>query len=116
MSVEMRRLVFSRDEVISAAFEFCRMQRIAVPDTALDGIEITPGYAPSLTLCFRARSPMDPDRVTLSNRQLTTAMEEYCRRQEIPISRHPEKGLRVVDGDLTMFYRIEHAGQCSFAA
>ncbi len=116
MSVEMRHLAFSRDEVISAVLDHCRDKRIALPDAAFDRIEMTSGFEPSLTICFQANSPMDTDRVTLSSRELMSALEEYCRGHEIPVSRHPEKQLRVTDDELTLFYRIRHSARCRLAA
>lgn len=116
MSVEMRHLSFSRDEVISAVFDHCRHKRVALPDAAFDGIEVASGFEPSLTICFQANSPMDPDSVTLSSRELISALEGYCRRHEIPLPRHPEKQLRIIDDEITLFYRIKHPARCRLAA
>jgi len=39
----MRRLVFSHDELVSAALEHCHRERIAVPDADVETIELTNG-------------------------------------------------------------------------
>lgn len=116
MCIEMRCLVFTPDELTLAALAFCRRERIALPDAALEEVDVQPGAEPSLALCFRVDHPMEPDRVVLSARQLKAAMLEFCRRHGIPVARRQEKEFRRVDGGLAMFDRIEYAPRCREAA
>ena len=108
MCVTMRYVVFTPDELTSAALAFCRREWIALPDAALEGVDVQPGVEPSLALCFRVDHPMEPDRVVLSARQLKAAMLEFCQRHGIPVARRPEQEFRCVDGELAMFDRTDY--------
>ncbi len=116
MSIETRRLTFSEQELIVAALDFCRYDRIAVPEAEVERIEFAHGPEPSLVLSFRTGGPMDPDRVVLSAGQLVSALAEFCKRCAIPVLRHTEKHLRCEDGTLAMLFRIEHRSQRGIAA
>lgn len=107
MSVEMRRLVFSRDELISAALEHFHRERIAVPDADVETIEITNGINPSLTVHFHVASPIEQDRVEISGRSLISAMDGFCERHGIPLPRGNQKQLGCANGELAMFYRVQ---------
>ncbi|NQU69108.1 MAG: hypothetical protein HQ514_01085 [Rhodospirillales bacterium] len=116
MSVEMRRLVFSRDELVSAALEYCHRERIAAPDTDIETVELTNGVNPSLTVLFRVASPLEQDRVEISGRSLISAMDGFCERHSIPLPRGIQKQLGSVNGELAMFYRANHNPRFSSAA
>jgi hypothetical protein len=116
MSVEMRRLVFSRDELVSAALEYCRRERIAVPDAGIETVELTNGINPSLTVLFRVASPLEQDRIEISGRSLISAMNSFCERHCIPLPRDTPKQLGSVNGELAMFYRVDHNPRFSRAA
>ena len=105
MSVEMRRLVFSRDKLVSAALEHCRRERIALPDADVETIEVTNGVNPSLTVHFNVASPLEADRVEISGRSLIAALDGFCERHGIPLPRGIQKQLGGANGELAMFYR-----------
>lgn len=116
MSVEMRRLVFSRDELLSAALEHCHRERIAVPDADIDAIELTNGINPSLTVHFQATSPLEQDRVEISGRGLVSAMDRFCQRHGFSVPRGNQKQLGSANGELAMFYRVQRSPIFSSAA
>ena len=116
MASETRRLVFSREELISATLDYCRHDGIAVPDAEIEQIELGPGAQPTLVLFFHVGQPMDLDRVALSADQLAAALARFCKRNDIPLPLHPEKKLRCEDGYLTMLCRIDHRSRCKMAA
>lgn len=109
MSVEMRRLVFSHDELVSAALEHCHRERITVPDAGVETIEITNGVNPSLTVHFQVASPLEQDRVEISGRSLISAMAGFCERHGIPLPRGIQKELGCANGELAMFYRVHRS-------
>ncbi len=108
MSVETRRLVFSHQELVQAVRDFCRREWIAVPDAEIERIELLPGGEPALVLRFEAGSPMETDHLSLSTRQLVSALSDYCRRHGIPLTRHSRTEIHCADGEVAMDYRIEH--------
>jgi hypothetical protein len=108
MAFELRRLEFSPDELISAAIEYCRDDRIALPEAEVERVEIAPAPEPSLVMVFRVHRPMDPDTVALTASQLVSALARYCLRHAIPLPRAAEKRLQYVNGRLTMLFSIEH--------
>jgi hypothetical protein len=116
MSVEMRRLVFSQDELVSAALEHCHRERIAVPDAEIETIELTNGINPSLTVYFQVASPLEQDRIEISGRSLISAMDGFCERHGIPLPRGNQKQLGCANGELALFYRVHRSPKFSSPA
>ncbi len=115
MALETRRLVFSREELISAALDFCRHGRIAVPEAEVERVELAQRPELTLVLSFRVNGPMDPDQLSLSGSQLVAALARFCKRNAIPLPRDPEKRLHCEDGKLSMLLQFEHRSRCKAA-
>lgn len=115
MAFESRYLVFSEDELVTAALDYCRHARIAVPEASVEQLVTSAGPEPSVTLRFRVDCPMDPDRIELTGKHLVEALVRFCGRHEIPLPRHSEKTLRCEDGNISMHLEIKHRARCKAA-
>ena len=112
MAFESRRLIFSQEELISAALEICHHDRIALPDAEVESVGFVSRDHPSLALCSRISGPMDPDRVVLSEEQLITALARFCKRKEIPLPRSCEKKVRCENGKIALQFEMSHRVSC----
>ena len=116
MAFESRRLIFSQDELIAAALEFCRHDRIPLPDADVEGVEFVSQSDPALTLIFRVSCPMDIDRVTLSHAQLVSALALFCKSKEIPLPLSAEKQVRCENGKVALQFEMLHRIPCEKTA
>ena len=112
MAFESRRLIFFQDELISAALDFCRHDRIALPDAEVEGVEFVSNAEPSLILLFRVKRPMDQDQVVLSGPQLINALARFCKSMEIPLSLSCEKQVCCENGKITLQFEMRHRIAC----
>jgi hypothetical protein len=116
MAFESRRLIFSQDELITAALDFCHHDRIALPDAEVEGVEFVSQADPALTLIFRVKGPMDIDQVTLSQAQLVNALALFCKRKEIPLPMSSEKQVHCEDGKIALQFEMLHRIPCEKSA
>lgn len=112
MASEFRRLIFSQDEMITAALDFCRYDRIRLPDAAVERIELSANQETSLTLYFRTSDPMDRDQIILSEGQLINALARFCKRQEIPLPLCSEKQVSCEQGNIALQFDMKHRIPC----
>ena len=112
MAFESRRLIFSQDELILAALDFCRHDRIALPDAEVEGVEFVSNAEPSLILLFRVKRPMDQDQVVLSGPQLINALARFCKSKEILLPLSCEKQVCCENGEITLQFEMRHRIAC----
>jgi hypothetical protein len=113
MAFESRRLIFSEEELISAALEFCHHDRIPLPDAEVESVEYVSNEDPSLILHFRVSCPMELDQVVLSGEQLVTALAMFCKREEIPLPALSEKRVRCDNGKIALQFELMHRIRCN---
>ncbi len=116
MAFESRRLVFSQEELISAALDFCHHDGIAVPAAEVEGVEFISHQDPSLALFFRVDCPMDPDQIVLSQEQLITALARFCKCKEILLPQYSEKQVRCEEGKIVLQIEMLHRIPCKKTA
>ncbi len=116
MAYESRNIVFSEEELVSAALDYCRHARIAVPDASIEHLDISAAPEPSVVLRFRVGCPMDIDQIAVAGKPLVAALVRFCNQHEIPLPRNSEKILRCESGKITMHLEIKHRARCKAAA
>ncbi|NQV40708.1 MAG: hypothetical protein HQ505_09330 [Nitrosopumilus sp.] len=116
MALESRRLIFSQEELISAALDYCHHDRIALPDAEIERVEFVPDEVPSLILSYRVSCPMEPDQVVLSGEQLIDAIARFCKRKEIPLPQSAKKRVQCEDGEFVLQFEMSHRIQCAKVA
>ncbi len=112
MAFESRRLIFSREEMISAALDYCRHDRIALPDAEIERVEFVADEVPSLILNYRVSCPMEPDQVALSGEQLIDAIARFCKRKEIPLPQSAKKRVQCENGEFVLQFEMSHRIRC----
>jgi hypothetical protein len=109
MPTERRRIIFSDDEIVSAAISHCRSTGIALPDAEVEDLDIAMDGDCSLCLTFAVTSPEQVDELTLDPETLLSALIAFCRNRAIPIPRSASKRLEPMEGSLSMVFNMRRA-------
>ena len=107
MPTERRRIIFSDDEIVSAALSHCRTAGIPVPDADLEDQTIATEGDCRLLLTFAVSSPDQIDEVRLDADSVLTALIAYCRMQSIPLPKAASKRLDQQGGAVSMVFDME---------
>lgn len=107
MPTERRRIIFSDDEIVSAALSHCRTAGIPVPDADVETQTIAADDDCRLVLTFSVGSPDQIDEVRLDADSVLAALVEYCRIRSIPLPKAAMKRLDPQDGALSMVFDME---------
>ncbi len=119
MPLERRRIIFSDDEVVSAALAHCKSSGIAIPDAAVEAADVAIDEDCSLTMTFAVTSPDQSDEVHIDSETLLQALVSFCRVAAVPLPRAASKRLEPMDGALSMVFhtdRVRGSVKCSAAA
>ena len=93
MPTERRRIIFSDDEIVSAALAHCRATGVPIPDAEVEEQLIETDSDCGLILTFAVSSPDQIDEVRLDADSVLTALISYCRMQSIPLPRQRPNAL-----------------------
>lgn len=107
MPTERRRIIFSDDEIVSAALSHCRTAGIAVPDAKVENQTIATDDDCRLLLTFAVSSPDQIDEVQLDADSVLTALIAYCRVHAIPLPIAATKRLDPLDGAVSMVFDMQ---------
>ena len=119
MPTERRRIIFSDEEIVSAALSHCRATGIPVPDAGVEKQTIATDGDYRLLLTFAVSSPDQIDEVQLDADSILTALIAYCRVQSIPLPKTAAKRLDSQNGALSMVFDMQRqrgSVTCTIAA
>ena len=101
MPSELRRLTFSASEATDAVAAYATRTGRAVPEGELTAVRPGPEPEKNFLLNLSGRD------VQLEAEFLGAALIMHCIEQNIPIPRSAERSLKVRDGELSLYLRIE---------
>lgn len=107
MPTERRRIIFSDDEIVSAALFHCRTAGIPVPDAEIETQSVATDGDCGLLMTFAVSSPDQIDEVRLDADCLLKALISYCRMQSIPLPKAAMKRLDPQDGAISMVFDMQ---------
>ncbi len=107
MPTERRRIIFSDDEIVSAALAHCRATGVPIPDAEVEEQLIETDSDCGLILTFAVSSPDQIDEVRLDADSVLTALISYCRMQSIPLPRSAAKRLDPLGDALSMVFDMQ---------
>ncbi|MFT5486978.1 MAG: hypothetical protein ACI9JL_001312 [Paracoccaceae bacterium] len=107
MPTERRRIIFSDDEIVSAALSHCRTTGIPVPDAEVEKQTIATDGDCHLLLTFAVSSPDQIDEVRLDADSVLSALIEYCRVHAVPLPKAASKRLDPQDGAVSMVFDMQ---------
>ncbi|HER26785.1 MAG TPA: hypothetical protein ENI69_06715 [Rhodospirillales bacterium] len=106
MPKELRKLVFSKEELKAAAFDYCHRNGVRIPEAPIDELKIEDSDHGFLTLCFETGDMGDTKSVSLGRDQVGAALIKYCSNNKIPIPRQARKVLKVDQGDVALMINL----------
>ena len=112
MPLDVRKLIFSQQELRLAFQTYARDKKLNVPDSHIESVDIidpqhssavteaTSGYTAILN--FASNDPNNPYRLHLDEKQILEAMINMCRGLRIPLPRKGQKYLQQHKGSLAL--------------
>jgi hypothetical protein len=128
MPTDVRKLIFSKQELRVAFQNFCQAKGLSVPNSPLETFQVVESsagrvvseHAPEgmkIILYFTSHDPSNPLRVQLTEDEALEAMITLCKQQSIPLPRRGQKflqkhkdGLALTMGMTQNDLRIAHEG------
>ena len=105
MPKELRKLVFTRDELQAAAVAFCYREGMKLPKGMLESVTFEDEYA---QLNFSVISEKGPTRIRLTRDQIAAAIIRYCRSLRIPIPRLSQKIVNPDGEGVSMLISVQY--------
>jgi hypothetical protein len=102
MPTEIRKIVFTVEEVRWAAVDFCLRSNIALPHANIGGLRIADDMAATVTILFTTANPAHPNEIRLSRDHVAAALIRFCMENQIPLPRHAQKVLQVQAAEQTV--------------
>ncbi len=106
MPKELRKLVFTVEEIKAAAYDYCLRNGVPIPHVPIDDVIIKDSDHSFLTLCFSSSDASDPKRIALGRDKAGAAVIKYCSSNKIPIPRSAQKVLKVDNGEVVMMISL----------
>lgn len=108
MPMELRKLVFLREEVKIAAYGYCLHVGKHMPDAVVT--EVIVRHEPELivTLRFDVDDPEAQRTVDLFRGEVAAALIQYCRRIGVPIPRNARKGIQPFEDGVVMMINLNY--------
>ncbi len=110
MPKELRKLVFSEDELRAAAFDYCLRTNVAIPQAPLESLQVGDDPEAAITLKFDTMHAADEKEFKLSRDQVGAALIRFCSDHQIPLPRHGQKVLQVQNGAISLMVNIHWTG------
>ncbi len=108
---ELRKLVFTADELKSAVFDYCLRNGVRIPQSPIDELLVEDSDSGFLTMRFSSPDLGDPKLVPLGRDQVGAALIKYCSVNKIPMPRTAKKVLKVDDGEVAMMISLNWLSQ-----
>lgn len=107
MPRELRKIIFSRDEVQAALVNHLLHAGRSMPNRSIDRLEIGNG-SPAVILVFQPGDPTEIQEWPFSQEEVAAALIRYCGRYAIPMPRAAKKRLQPDDDSLALIFSLDH--------
>lgn len=106
--LELRKILFSPDELQMAIIAHCKATQRALPDADIARLVIRKDQGATVTLHFRPSfNPADPAEVAFTGRDVREALIDHCRVLGIPLPRAAKKVLWVQDDGMALLITLK---------
>lgn len=114
--LELRKILFSTDEVEAAIIAHCDTTQRRLPDTDIARLVIRKDQRATVTLHFRPSfNPADPAEVAFTGADVREALIGHCRTLGIPLPRAAKKVLWAQDDGMALLITLQTAAPADFA-
>jgi len=103
---ELRKIVFSEDELKAAVIDHCMRSGIKLSKGVMIGFEATPDPAAAVIMSYDTTDLHDPTEIRIDQDQVAAALIRHCGANKIPLPRTAKKVLKVEDGEMAMMVSI----------
>lgn len=107
MPRELRKVIFSRDEVQAALVNHLLHAGRTMPKRAIDRVEVGDGPAIA-TIVFEPGDPTEAQEWPLSQEEVAAALIRYCGQYAIPLPRAAKKQLQLDNNSLALIFSLDH--------
>ncbi len=107
MPEELRKILFSEDELQAAVVDYCLRAKIRLPDKIIDDLEVRADPEAMVVLKYADTGPEEASEVELSRDQVAAALIRYCSSINVPLPRSAQKVLQPGDGGISLLINID---------
>ena len=104
---ELRKVIFSRNELQAALVSHLLHSGRAMPSRLIDRLEIGEGLA-AVTIVFQPGDSAEVQEWPLSQEEVAAALIRYCGQFNIPLPRAAKKRLQPDNGNLALIFSLDH--------
>ncbi len=108
MPMELRKLVFSREELTGAAYGYCLHVGKPMPEAAVSEVLVRADPELVLTLRFDVNDPQGRRTVDLDRGEIAAALIRYCRCISVPIPRKAKKIVQPAEDGVVMLINLNY--------
>ncbi len=107
MPRELRKVIFSQNEVQAALVNHLLHAGRSMPNRSIDRVEIGDG-SPAVTIFFQPGDPTEVQEWPFSQEEVAAALIRYCGQYAIPLPRAAKKRLQVDNDSLALIFSLDH--------
>ena len=107
MPEELRKILFSKEEVQAAAVDYCLRAKIRLPDKNIEDLEVRADPEAMVVLKYADTRPEEPNEIELSRDQVAAALIRYCSSINVPLPRSAQKVLQPADNGISLLINID---------
>ncbi len=107
MPEELRKILFSKEEVQAAVVDYCLRAKIRLPAKNIEGLEVQADPEAMVVLKYADTGPDETSAVELSRDQVAAALIRYCSNIKVPLPRSAQKVLQPGDDGISLLINID---------
>ena len=107
MPEELRKILFSKEEVQAAVVDYCLRSKIRLPNKNIDELEVRADPEAMVVLKYADTGPEEDNEVELSRDQVAAALIRYCSSINVPLPRSAQKVLQPGDDGISLLINID---------
>ncbi len=106
MPEELRKILFSKEEVQAAVVDYCLRAKIRLPENNIEDLEARADPEAMVVLKYADTGPEEATEVELSRDQVA-ALIRYCSNIKVPLPHSAQKVLQPGDDGIYLLINIE---------
>ena len=107
MPEELRKILFSKEEVQAAVVDYCLRAKIRLPARNIENLEVRADPEATVVLKYADTGSAVANEVELSRDQVAAALIRYCRSINVPLPRGARKVLQPGDDGISLLINID---------
>jgi len=104
---EIRKILFSEEEVQAAVVDYCLRSKIRLPNKNIDELEVRADPEAMVVLKYVDIGSEEATEVELSRDQVAAALIRYCSNIKVPLPHSAQKVLQPGDDGIYLLINIE---------